>query len=86
MLFVNNIGEIVHTMVDRFQGAANKNIGDAFLLVWKLQPDKYKLKEEDNQIVYLDKVYIAAMADFAAISFMKIQAKLNREPKILAYR
>ena len=26
------------------------------------------------------------MSDFAAISFMKIQAKLNREPKILEYR
>jgi hypothetical protein len=36
MLFVNEIGEIVHGMVDRYSGAANKNIGDAFLLVWKL--------------------------------------------------
>jgi hypothetical protein len=24
MIFVNNIGEIVHTMVDRYMGAANK--------------------------------------------------------------
>jgi hypothetical protein len=36
MLFVNEIGEICHGMVDRYSGAANKNIGDAFLLVWKL--------------------------------------------------
>lgn len=36
MLFVNNIGEVCHSMVDRFAGAANKNIGDAFLLVWKV--------------------------------------------------
>lgn len=36
MLFVNNIGEVVHSMVDRYAGAANKNIGDAFLLVWKV--------------------------------------------------
>ena len=35
MLFVNEIGEIVHSVVDQFSGAANKNIGDAFLLVWK---------------------------------------------------
>ncbi len=85
MLFVNNIGDIVHTMVDRFQGAANKNIGDAFLLVWKLLPDKYQLKE-NNDITYVDKVYISTMADYAVLSFMKIQGKLNREPKILAYR
>jgi len=36
MLFVNEIGEIVHGTVDRYSGAANKNIGDAFLLVWKI--------------------------------------------------
>jgi len=35
MLFVNEIGEIVHGIVDQYSGAANKNIGDAFLLVWK---------------------------------------------------
>jgi len=37
MLFVNNIGSIVHNLVDRFKGTANKNIGDAFLLVWKIE-------------------------------------------------
>ena len=35
MLFVNEIAEIVHGIVDSYSGAANKNIGDAFLLVWK---------------------------------------------------
>lgn len=39
MLFVNEIGEIIHGIVDRYSGAANKNIGDAFLLVWKFEPD-----------------------------------------------
>lgn len=33
MVFVNEIAEIVHSIVDHFSGAANKNIGDAFLLV-----------------------------------------------------
>ena len=39
MLFVNEIGEIVHGIVDKYSGAANKNIGDAFLLVWKFADD-----------------------------------------------
>ena len=39
MLFVNEIGEIVHGIVDKYSGAANKNIGDAFLLVWKFDDD-----------------------------------------------
>lgn len=41
MLFVNEISEIVHGIVDRYQGAANKNIGDAFLLVWKFDTDSF---------------------------------------------
>jgi hypothetical protein len=35
LLFVNEIAEIVHSIVDHFCGSPNKNIGDAFLLVWK---------------------------------------------------
>ena len=46
MLFVNNIGEVVHGMVDRYAGAANKNIGDAFLLVWKMRDGSYSLIHE----------------------------------------
>lgn len=59
MLFVNEIGEIVHGMVDQFSGAANKNIGDAFLLVWKFTEDDFirdpeqdtiELKEDANSV------------------------------------
>ena len=34
--FVNLIGHIVHSNTVFFSGAPNKNIGDAFLLVWKV--------------------------------------------------
>ena len=35
--FVNTCGDIVHKIIDKYKGGANKNIGDAFLLVWKLE-------------------------------------------------
>ena len=35
MLFVNEIGGIVHHATVQSGGAPNKNIGDAFLLIWK---------------------------------------------------
>ncbi len=38
MEFVNSIANIVHMEVALHEGAANKNIGDAFLLVWKFPP------------------------------------------------
>ena len=37
MVFVNQIAEILHADVHLSGGAPNKNIGDAFLFVWKLQ-------------------------------------------------
>lgn len=33
MIFVNTIAQVVHNTVDSFNGSANKNVGDAFLLV-----------------------------------------------------
>ena len=36
MVFVNCIASIVHHATIKYAGAVNKNIGDAFLLVWRL--------------------------------------------------
>lgn len=36
MTFVNKIAAVVHVNVVKFGGSNNKNIGDAFLFVWKL--------------------------------------------------
>jgi class 3 adenylate cyclase len=41
MIFVNEIAEIVHGIIDHYNGSANKNIGDAFLLVWKFNESDY---------------------------------------------
>lgn len=37
MMYVNEIGSIVHGLVYKYFGQANKNIGDSFLLVWKFE-------------------------------------------------
>ena len=39
MVFVNEIAEICHEVVNKVGGNPNKNIGDAFLLVWKFKED-----------------------------------------------
>ena len=45
--YVNKIAEITHSVVDRYGGSANKNIGDAFLLVWKFHdPDEIGAMDE----------------------------------------
>lgn len=73
MLFVNQIAEITHSMVDKYGGSTNKNIGDAFLLVWKFRNEQeffeVPLKiSRDNQYC----------ADLALFSFLKVLAKINK--------
>jgi len=50
MLFVNEIAEVVHGIVDQFSGAANKNIGDAFLLVWKYCEDDVEIDPMSQEL------------------------------------
>lgn len=48
MLFVNRIAHILHSIVVQCDGAANKNIGDAFLLTWKINPANIDSCEHHN--------------------------------------
>uniref|UniRef100_A0A7S3DAQ7 Guanylate cyclase domain-containing protein n=1 Tax=Palpitomonas bilix TaxID=652834 RepID=A0A7S3DAQ7_9EUKA len=36
MVFVNKVASVVHAATNKYGGSPNKNIGDAFLLAWKL--------------------------------------------------
>eukprot|EP00804_Cyclotella_cryptica_P006131 CCRYP_018429-RA/>CCRYP_018429-RA protein AED:0.03 eAED:0.03 QI:3227/0/0.5/1/0/0/2/0/1348 len=49
MIFVNKIADIAHTHVVESGGHPNKNIGDAFLLVWKLKSGKNTNSSGDLQ-------------------------------------
>lgn len=87
MLFVNEVADIVHTMVDQFSGAANKNIGEAFLLVWKFNEDDVDYDEETNDLCLRKNNRVSAMADMSVVSFVKtiamvrVSYKLNRYSK-----
>lgn len=85
MVFVNSIADIVHSTIDMCLGEPNKNIGDAFLLVWKFPPELIIHKE--NSTMELERNVISKnIADFSLISFLKIIIGINRKPKILKYR
>ena len=80
MIFVNNIAKIVHETVDSFNGSANKNIGDAFLLVWKIPPDAIGNNEITNELEINDYELAAQIADLSLLAFIKliIEIKKNR--------
>ena len=55
MLFVNEIGELVHSVCDHYSGAANKNVGDAFLLVWRFEEEEdFTVNEETEDLAIKD--------------------------------
>ena len=84
MLFVNEVADIVHGVVDRFSGAANKNIGDAFLLVWKFNAEDVE-EDEEGQLVTKKNARNAQYADMSVISFLKIIAEIRKSHKLERY-
>mmetsp|Transcript_28443 Transcript_28443/g.45667 ORF Transcript_28443/g.45667 Transcript_28443/m.45667 type:complete len:1007 (+) Transcript_28443:35-3055(+) len=72
MAFVNRISEIVHGGVDEFHGAANKNNGDQYLIIWRTSD--------------LDDGYSSKLADMSVVAFARILGAVNRSPVLANYR
>ena len=87
MEFVNTIGKIVHMEVHLHGGSANKNIGDAFLLVWKFPKDITLDDVQHPEKTTEDKrKRISIVANNALASFIVIMAGLRRSAKLNTYR
>jgi len=84
MVFVNSIADIVHDKVDKYGGSANKNIGDAFLLVWKFPDSEVEEMDEILQLKNTD--LVSGLSDLSLFSFLKIFAKINQSPVLRKYR
>jgi class 3 adenylate cyclase len=72
MVFVNQVAEIAHRIVDDHLGAANKNLGEAFLLVWRIGRYAHQLRSK--------------IADLAVMSFVQVVAELSRDGQLAEYR
>ena len=85
MVFVNEVADIVHSCVDKFGGAANKNIGDAFLCAWKFNDNDYEFDGKDL-IINKQSKNVRFIADQALLGFLSILIKINKDKKIISYR
>lgn len=86
MLFVNEIGDIVHNTVARYSGAANKNVGDAFLLVWKLDKQDQSFDMLTDEVKAIKGNRVSQLADMSVISFLLLISGLRRNRKMLKYK
>ncbi|CAD7955057.1 unnamed protein product [Amoebophrya sp. A120] len=93
MVFVNSIGYIVHKCVHRWSGVANKNIGDAFLVLWKI-PDRNSFGSNGGSSGGLfgshgsagsSQLQVADIADRSLFAFLKIIAEAKRSERIKSF-
>lgn len=80
MVFVNEIAEICHKVVNRVGGNPNKNIGDAFLLVWKFQDDDTVnvQNRHETSLELRSTLKVRQTADLAVYSFVKMVGEITR--------
>lgn len=89
MIFVNEVAEIVHEIAAEYMGSANKNIGDAFLLVWKIN-NKYTKKVFDQKTKTTELILsnireVNQIMDMALIAFIKIIIQIRKSKKLFVY-
>ena len=80
MIFVNHICDIVHACVDKFNGYTNKNIGDCFLLAWKIKNSENKppTKPISNKNIFkTNKTYANTLSLFDNNSSISYSFKFN---------
>ena len=70
MLFINRIAYILHGIVVQCSGSANKNIGDAFLLTWKID-------ESCNSNT------VSRLADQALLCFCRTLIEISRHHEFI---
>lgn len=84
---MNEIAEVVHRVVDYYSGAPNKNIGDAFLLVWKFEDDDTIVDPYNGELmVDKENPRVNTLTELAVFSFLKIPVALCRASKLVKYR
>jgi len=83
MVFINKIARIVHVCVHAWGGAANKNIGDSFLITWLINdPEEQRRMLRDG---FEESPRMQELGDRALIGFVKVLAELRRASDLRAY-
>ena len=86
MLFVNDIADIVHQNAFQYGGSANKNIGDAFLLVWKFDNKFTYISKKNNELKVYNCEQVNQICDMALISIIKMFADIEKSKEIRKFR
>ena len=86
MVFVNDIADIVHQYAFEYGGSANKNIGDAFLLVWKFDNKFTYISKKNNELKVYNCEQVNQICDMALISILKMFAGIEKSKEIKKFK
>lgn len=78
--YVNYLGEVIHSTIDKYFGYTNKNIGDSFFFLWRLFKNDINYTEEG---MYLLDYRSSMLADMSLLAAIKIQAKIHKLEHII---
>ena len=81
MIFVNEIADIVHNITAEYLGSPNKNIGDAFLLVWKIE-NQFVKKNELGEMSLINCDSVHQIVDTSVIALLKILTKIYKSYRL----
>ena len=83
MVFVNQICEIVHGIVDEYHGISNRSSGDSFLVVWKLEdhPDSNASRFHDMAVSACLKINIAINRSLELAEYQRLPLLMQKIPK-----
>jgi len=85
MLFINAVGNIVQTCVHKWSGVANKNVGDAFVVLWKVEEPQQTERNYNAQKHAEMAAKLSESADRSLMAFIKVLAECARSPEISFY-
>ena len=86
MIFVNGVGQIVHDIVVRNGGFPNKNVGDAFLVVWRPpEGGLAAIADQGAEVNIADKALTAIVTSAEYVNYdSKLKALLDGNEKLQA--
>ena len=84
LTYSNHVATVVHSVAETYQGNINKNLGDAFLLVWKFNDDDIIIASSRESLNPFS-TNVRLRTTLALISSVKILAKLARSRSLRRY-
>ena len=82
MIFVNEIAKVVHHEVDLYLGAANKNIGDAFQLIWRISQQEVIYDKEIDDLTLKDTIAVNQLCECAVTCFASLLEIIHTSSKV----